>query len=322
MPRLNYLVVGVGAIGGVFGAKLLAADCNVCFLARSNFHVLSENGIAFFNGDDCSQEKATYHDIRIVNSVDSLSEIDVVVLAAKVYDNERILNLLKKVITPRTIILTLQNGIGIEYQIGRKYPDTSIFPTVTWIKASYAPESNKFTHHFGHQLFSIGYHGKTQAYFKQLSNDVGRKMFLDLQRAGFDVTQGDEFFINLWTKLTLNLPLFILTIKYDLSSDEILKSSEYADELEALRGELIAVAKAMSVDVDVEFIIKTEGLLRSSKQKTYPSMKNDFDQGKELELDANFDHVFKCAKLNDIKVPNLESGYKFIKSLVHLRSML
>ena len=138
-------------------------------------------------------------------------------------------------------------------------------------------------------------------------NPLEERIIDDFTQAGLSLQFTENFFEKQWTKLTLNIPIFILTIKYDISSKTALSNERYAAELALLRVEIQQVAKAYSIEVDASFISQVDEQLIASVDHTYPSMKVDYDNKNNLELETTILPVIEMAMAKHVEIPCLVS---------------
>jgi len=104
---MKFAVVGAGAVGGYYGAKLAASGQKVSFLARgAHLKAIRERGLMIWSplGDFTVRAQAGDDPAKI-------GPVDVVLLAVKTYDNSTVLPLLAPLLGPETVVLTLQNGV-------------------------------------------------------------------------------------------------------------------------------------------------------------------------------------------------------------------
>jgi 2-dehydropantoate 2-reductase len=104
---MHFAVVGAGAVGGYYGAKLARSGQKVTFLARgAHLKAIRERGLMV---------KSPLGDftVRCVAQDDPehIGPVDVVLLAVKTYDNPTVLPLLPPLLGPDTVVLSLQNGV-------------------------------------------------------------------------------------------------------------------------------------------------------------------------------------------------------------------
>ncbi|MCX6544897.1 MAG: 2-dehydropantoate 2-reductase [Acidobacteria bacterium] len=104
---MHFAVVGAGAVGGYYGAKLARSGQKVSFVARgANLRAIRERGLMVWSplGDFTVRAQAEDDPAKI-------GPVDVVLLAVKTYDNQTVLPRLKPLLGPHTVVLSLQNGV-------------------------------------------------------------------------------------------------------------------------------------------------------------------------------------------------------------------
>jgi 2-dehydropantoate 2-reductase len=104
---MRIAVVGSGAVGGYYGARLARAGHQVTFIARgAHLKAIRDRGLLIWSmlGDfvaRCAAESET----------EKVGPVDLVLFAVKSYDNASALPKVLPLCAPHTIVLTLQNGV-------------------------------------------------------------------------------------------------------------------------------------------------------------------------------------------------------------------
>src|SRR5437016_143890 len=108
---MKIAVVGCGAVGSFYGAKLARAGQQVHFLLRSDYEPVRCNGVSIRSpqGDFQVRPKCALSPAEI-----GVSEL--VLIALKTTANDQFAGLLPPLVGPATVVLTLQNGLGNEEQ--------------------------------------------------------------------------------------------------------------------------------------------------------------------------------------------------------------
>jgi 2-dehydropantoate 2-reductase len=99
---LKILIVGAGAVGGYFGAKLARAGHEVVFTARGeNLRTLSERGLAVqsFEGDFVQAR------IRAIESASGQGPFALVLVCVKAYDTARAVEALGNELEPESAVV-------------------------------------------------------------------------------------------------------------------------------------------------------------------------------------------------------------------------
>src|ERR1700687_4339950 len=103
---LRIAIVGSGAIGSYYGAKLAHAGSDVHFLMRGDLSDLWRDGI-FVRGEGENFQVAK---INCYNSTKEIGACDLVIGAVKATSNSDLVDLLPPLLHQRTMVLTLQHG--------------------------------------------------------------------------------------------------------------------------------------------------------------------------------------------------------------------
>ena len=105
---MRFAILGSGAVGGYFGAKLANAGQDVTFIARgAHLDAIRARGLEIKSaklGDFVVRAPAESDTAKI-------GHVDVVIVSVKAYDNATALPMLKPLIGPETVVMTLQNGV-------------------------------------------------------------------------------------------------------------------------------------------------------------------------------------------------------------------
>ena len=106
---MKICVVGAGAIGGVLGAKLALAGEEVTFIARNrNLEAINASGFRLILEDGSEQHAPS---VRAVQRYADAGEQDAVLLTVKAHQVRDLLPDLRALFGPRTMVVTMINGI-------------------------------------------------------------------------------------------------------------------------------------------------------------------------------------------------------------------
>ena len=118
---MKVAVVGCGAVGSFYGAKLARAGHEVHFLLRSDYDVVRRQGVLVRSpeGDFHVQP----HCARIPQEI---GPVELVLIGLKTTANDEFARLLPPLVGPASAVLTLQNGLGNEEALARLFPATQV----------------------------------------------------------------------------------------------------------------------------------------------------------------------------------------------------
>ena len=114
---MKIAIVGAGAVGSYYGGRLAAAGHDVCFLLRSDYEVVKEKGLRVesMDGDFFLPEVSAYR------TSEEIGEVDLVVIAWKTTANGSYEKVIRPLVGEKTMILTLQNGLGNVEKLGELF---------------------------------------------------------------------------------------------------------------------------------------------------------------------------------------------------------
>ena len=107
-------LAGAGAVGGLFGARLVRAGADVAFIARGEtLRALRSRGIRI------ESSEGDFHVLRVA-ATDDFAEVapaDAVLVAVKAGQIAVLASALRPLLVPRTVVIPLQNGAEAAEQL-------------------------------------------------------------------------------------------------------------------------------------------------------------------------------------------------------------
>lgn len=266
---MKYAIIGTGAIGGYYGGKLANAGFDVHFLLHSDYDYVRQHGIQVnsCNGDFHLDAPNIY------NNVEEMPKVDVVIVALKSTNNHLLRQLLAPLLNPGTLVLMIQNGIGIEPDVEKLFPDA-------WLAAGLAFIcSNKTKPGIVDHLF----YGNINIGNYSAPKPVIDALIADFDKAGvkaFDV----DYLEARWKKAVWNMPFNGMSVVLNAQTDQLLADASTRALIKAQMMEVVMAANALGVEnIDEAFadkmIANTDAMVPYS-----PSMKLDHDYHRPMEV--------------------------------------
>ena len=287
-------IIGAGAIGLYYGARLVARGEDVHFLLRSDYDVVSREGIRVESVDG----DLHVHPVQVYRTPEEMGPMDWVLVAWKATANGRFKEVLGPLVGPGTRILTLQNGLGNDAILAELFGPERILGGLCFVCINrVAP--GRVEHTAGGKI-TVG------EYVPQEGNPRAKTVSAALKAAGIPSTAADSLEHAQWRKLVWNIPFNGLAIaEGGVTTDRILDELGLEDEVVALMREVIAVASAKGHTIEdsvVEFEID-----RTRKMGAYrPSSMIDFVEGRPVEYEAIWGEPLKQAHDAGVGVLHLE----------------
>ena len=307
MTKLRYGVIGSGAIGGYYGGKLAEAGKDVHFLFHSDYQHVKKNGLQI----DSIGGDFRINPINAYNSTTDMPKCDVVFVCLKSTNNHLLKSLLPPLLHENTIVVLIQNGLGLEADLQKDFPDLQIAGAMAFICS--AKVSDGHIKHMDIGNINIGsYSCKDSALLNRIEADYKESdvecNIVDLEPAR-------------WRKLIWNIPFNGMAVVLNTTTDKLLQNGNTHKLLHTIMLEVIQGANACGKG---KFEIK-ESLADKMMEMTEnmipytPSMKLDFDHKRELELEyiynkpilasAEAGYDMKCTQMLVQELDFIQSTY-------------
>jgi 2-dehydropantoate 2-reductase len=297
----SLLVIGAGAIGAFFSSALARQGVQVSVRCRSDYDTVKRAGFYIRSG--------LLGDHRFVPSAvlgpdDKIdAHYDFVLLSTKVLAKHDRAELLTPAVRPGTIILLIQNGIDIEAEIQSAFPDNEIVSAVAFIGVSRTAPGE--IHHQASGSITLGS-------FPEGISDAARQLGAWFEASGVPCRLTDNVVKARWQKALWNATFNPISILGGLDTATITRTAEDRAFVRSAMIEVAAVARACGHELDCELVdklIETTHAMPPYKS----SMGIDFEQGREMEIEAILGNVVRTARARGVSTPILDTLYRLAK---------
>ncbi|MBR5034609.1 MAG: 2-dehydropantoate 2-reductase [Bacteroidales bacterium] len=299
---MKYAVIGVGGVGGYFGGRLANVGRDVCFLMHSDYEYVCQNGLRV---DSC-RGNFLINPIKAYKTPEDLPVCDVVLVALKTVNNALLPKLLSHVAGPDTLVVLIQNGIGMEDDLQAAMPGLQIAAATAFIcSAKTGP---------GH-ISHMDYGTLTIANYSCRDKGIIEALVRDLTNSGVETFQA-EYKLARWRKAVWNMPFNGMTVALDASTAQLLSNPSTRALIYDQMLEVINAANACGVKLDASFADKM--MANTDKMTPYkPSMKLDYDNGRPMEIEYLYTRPLAIAATAGYPMPRLqmlEAQLRFLSS--------
>ncbi|WGS48484.1 2-dehydropantoate 2-reductase [Paraburkholderia sp. D15] len=302
-------IVGAGAIGGHFAARLALAGHRVSVLARGDtLRALDTSGLRYTSPGQPERVVEVHAHAR----ADEIGPQDLVVIALKSHALPALAAALIPLIGPRTVVLPVGNGLPWWYclapghpleglrltsvdpdgRIARALPFAQVLGGSVMASCS-SPAPGVVKHHSGGRITL----GEPCAGVSERAADWART----LTEAGLPTVASDDIRRDLWIKLLGNAcsnPLSVLT---QTTTDRLLDAPGTRDVYERLMTECLTIGRQAGLALDIDIAARIAQTRELGAVKT--SMLQDLEAGRPLELDAILGAPLECAARLDVDAP-------------------
>jgi len=301
---MRFCIVGSGAVGGYYGAKLARAGHEVTFVARgAHLAAIREHGLTVKSqlGDFTVRAPAE-------DRAENIGPVDVAILAVKTYSNPEALTLLKAVAGDHAVALTLQNGVDSVDEMASAFDRKRVLGGTTYVAAALArPGVVEQTGTHRHIVF-----GEVSGETPGVSDRV-RQIDEAFKSADIVSETVADARVPIWEKFCYLAPFAGFTgaarvpigpIWSDWTSRHML--------VEAFR-EVEAVARAEHVALPEDVVERIVAYVDSIPHTTRSSLLIDLQQGKPIEIEALAGAAVRRGAKRQVPTPIMSALYAVLK---------
>lgn len=306
LPNFRIAIVGAGAIGLYFGGKLAHFGRDVHFLLRRDYEAIRKRGLRIWSkGENIHLPK-----VQAYRSTEEIGVCDLVIIAVKATANSEIPSLVRPLWGEKTIVLTLQNGLGNEEFFAGYFGSERVLGGLCFICLSRTEPGR--IERFGSGRLAIGE-------FNHLPKPRTHDIAWEFKRCGVVCTVVADLARERWRKLIWNIPFNGLTIVAGGTDVGAILANEALRQLALeLMNEVIAIAKASGHKFSTS--LPLEELNRTRTMGAFrPSTLGDFGAGRPLEIEAIWGEALRRAQAVGVETPRLKELYERLLALDHAR---
>jgi 2-dehydropantoate 2-reductase len=189
---MKIAIVGCGALGSFYGAKLAREGQEVHFLLRYDYETVRRQGVSIRSPDGDFNARP-----RCGNTPEIIGVADLVLIGLKTTANDQFARLLPPLVGPRTAILTLQNGLGNEERLAALFPAEQILGGLCFVCLNRVAPG--VIQHIGHGAIVLG---EFRRWPEPRTHDIAALF----RHAGVPCAVTDNLARAHWEKLTWNIP--------------------------------------------------------------------------------------------------------------------
>ncbi|MEE0689852.1 MAG: 2-dehydropantoate 2-reductase [Bacteroidaceae bacterium] len=289
---MKYAIIGTGAVGGYYGGRLANAGHDVHFLLHSDYEYVRENG---FHVESCN---GSFHLPRpnVYHSVHDMPQADVVIVALKTTRNALLAELLPPLLHPQTLVLLIQNGIGLEPDVQKMFPGLWLAAGLAFICSAKTGPGQVSHQCYGH--INIGNYSCPDA-------RIMEQLIADFNASSIKAAEV-EYHEARWKKAVWNMPFNGMTVVMDAQTDKLLQNPSTMALIRRQMLEVIGAARALGVqNIDDSF---ADRMIQNTLDMVpySPSMKLDHDFHRPMEIDYLYTRAIAEAHKAGFAMPCLE----------------
>ena len=301
---MRFTIVGSGAVGGYYGAKLARAGHDVTFIARgAHLDAMRRGGLAV---------KSPLGDFSVRARAESdpaeAPAADAVIYAVKAYSNGEALGLLERAVRGGAVALTLQNGVDSAEEVARVLGEEKVIGGSTYIATAVAAPG---------VIEQTGTHRRIV--FGEVFGDTARisprVQALHEAFASSDIVSEAvaDAHVPIWEKFCYLAPFAAFTGAARLPIGPLWGDPTIRQKFVESVAEVESVARAEGVHVPEGMAARVAGYIDEIPGATRSSLLIDLQQGKPIEVEALLGALCRRAARHGVDVPIMAALYAVLK---------
>lgn len=322
---MKICIYGAGAVGGHFAARLGQTNAEVSVIARGAYlDAIKRDGITLHIGEE------SIHSIPMATAEPrDLGLQDVVITTVKSHSLPMIVDGLKTLVGTKTTVVYAANGIPWWYYYGKSGPDADLaLPALD--PGNHLRDKIGLSNIAGGVIYSAN---EVVAPGQIVNRSVKRnrlvlgtvdgspsesllKLSAALAKAGIDAPVSADIRTEVWRKFLIgNLTLSLLATLLESSTDSVVSDPEVRRIAISMANEGRALAERLGAaldDLDIPKALAPESIPKGNQ----PSMLQDFQLGRPMEIDAFITVVLEMARRAGVPMP----VFSVVANLVKFRA--
>ena len=289
---MRYGIIGTGAIGGYYGAKLAHAGQEVHFLLHSDYEYVKQHGLQV---DSCD---GSFHldNVNVYQHAEDMPQCDVVLVGLKSVNNNKLQSLLSPLLHGETLVVLIQNGIGVEEDVQKMFPGVQLAAGLAFI-CSAKTQPGLVSHQCYGSINLANYSCQDEALMQTVVDEF--------RAAGIE-TGLVEYHEARWKKAVWNMPFNGMTVALHTQTDKLLKNPSTRQLIREQMMEVVRTAQHLGVkNLDESFVAK---MIETTDAMTpySPSMRLDYDFHRPMEIYYLYTRPLEIARASGCPMPKLE----------------
>ncbi len=299
---MRIAVIGAGAMGSVFGARLQSPGVEVVLydINEEHIRVIRTRGLTL--GDSAGERVVT---IAATAHIAEVANADLALVLVDSNATADVAPLLPGVLTADGVALTLQNGIGNVEALAATLGAQRVIAGSTFNSAAFVAPSHVRHTNVGPTVIGMPDGSLT---------DRVRALAARLSAAGFPTVASDNAMGHVWSKFVLNCAINPVSALTGLRPGEIARHLPTARLLERVLDEVLAVAAAKGIRLP-EADLRSYVLDHAFERYNRPSMLQHVESGRRTEIEALNGALVREAHRLGISVPYNEAVWAAVSGI-------
>lgn len=299
---MKVLVLGAGAVGGYFGAKLAEGGVDVTFLVRERRRrQLEERGLRVesINGSLHIEQP------QLISAGEAAGPFDVVVLSTKAYHLEDSLDAVAPYVSEQTTLIPLLNGIAHMELLWERFGRERVLGGLCFIETTLNQEGDVVQTSRTHEAVFGEWEGGKSERAWQIEQAFSK--------ASCTLRASEQIQREAWHKYLFITTLSGITTLMNAAVGPIRETPYGAKLTRQLFEEVSSVMRALGAPIRSDIVDKQMETFNNQGYKMKSSMLRDMEKGLSVEADHLQGYILKHAERLSLSTPLLKIVYNNLK---------
>ncbi len=292
-------VIGAGAVGGYYGARLVEGGFQVHFHMRSDAESVRKTGMRIESRD--GDFVLSSGQVRAHEHPSTMPKADLIVVTLKTTANDQLGDLIEPIVKDDSAILTLQNGLGNEEILAERFGAGRVLGGMAFVCINRLAPGH--ISHTDHGMIQLAEYSTPEG-----ASPRARRIAEIFSQCKIPCGTIPNLIYGRWEKLLWNIPFNGLGALLDRSTDRLIDNAAGLHLVTTLMAEVERIAAALGHKLPADLIqrkidyTRTMGAYRTSTQI-------DRQRNRPMELEAIWGRPLETARSNGATTPYIEMLY-------------
>ena len=306
-PTMTVGVLGAGAVGCYFGARLSQHGTAVTLIARqAHAEAIARDGLIIKGVD-----RTDVVPIPVATDVSAIGSADVVLVTVKSVDTGASAALIAAQVSPGSLVVSLQNGVDNAWRLREGMPN-AVVPAVVYVSTEMSGPG--IVRHNGGGRIVVGAPLASDGQ-QALANTQLDGLIAQFQAAGVPCVRSADIRVDLWTKLATNCAYNAISATTGARYGVIASQEEARQVMAAATDELVAVAQAEGVALDAAVAHAAVWKIAEVMPGALSSTAQDVQAGRRTEIDGLNGYVVRRGLALGVATPVNHTLMSLVKIL-------
>ncbi len=299
---MRIAIMGTGGMGGFYGGLLAAQGRDVTFIARgAHLEAIRSNGLRLIG----PEKEFHINPAQATDDPSSIGKVDVVLFCVKLYSAEAAAELIRPIIGPDTMVISLMNGVDGPDIIGKVLGDRHAVGGAAFASAK-IDEPGVISYRKGPDRLLFGERDGAQS-------ERGLAFVEQCQGCPFTVELSDNIESTLWGKFVMLATNAGMTALARQPVGVVYKDPDIAPVAKAMMQEVRDVGKAKGVKIADDIVERSLEIIKTFSDDMYASTYHDLMADRPLEVASFSGLVSKLGREVGVPTPHHDTVYACLK---------